>query len=215
MMRTGTFSRCVASVLVLSCCLALVKPQAYGQSVLENRTLRLVATLGQPGVAVYFKAEGGGRRMELALLASGAAQSSSISKAEVVKSGSDRVRPGTAEAKVEDGHEDDQESVLRVSAGTAEADFSLSPSGFVKINPGKDAASVEVRTGARYAVLPDFFANDVVFDPTHLAMPTLTVPAENFLLQFVEGGNTIVMCIWPGQLKQPDRSGRASCRERV
>jgi len=154
---------------------------------LENQTLRLVATLGQPGVAVYFKAEGGGRRTELALLASGAAQSAPIGKVEVVKIG-----------------EDDQESVLRVSAGTAEADFSLSPSGFVKINPGKDAASVEVRTGARYAVLPDVFANDVVFDPIHLAMPTLTVPAENFLLQFVEGGNTIVMCIWPGRLKQPD-----------
>src|SRR5437016_12591892 len=118
MMRTGTFSRCVASVLVLSCCLALVKPQAYGQSVLENRSLRLAATPGQPGVAVYFKAEGGGRRMELALLASGTPQSSSISKAEVVKSGSDRnsphVRPRTSEAKVEGGQEDDQESVLRV-----------------------------------------------------------------------------------------------------
>src|SRR5438105_7222889 len=125
-MRTGTFSRCVASVLALACGLALVKPQAHGQSVLENRSLRLVAIPGQPGVAVYFKAEGGGRRMELALLASGAAQSASISKAEVVKSSSDqnspRVGPGISEAKVEDGQEDDQESVLRVSAGTAEAD---------------------------------------------------------------------------------------------
>ena len=34
-------------------------------------------------------------------------------------------------------------------------------------------------------------------------MPALTVPAENFLLQFIEGGNTIVMCVWPGRLKQP------------
>jgi hypothetical protein len=34
-------------------------------------------------------------------------------------------------------------------------------------------------------------------------MPTLTVPAENFLLQFVEGGDTMVMCIWPGRLKPP------------
>ncbi len=51
--------------------------------------------------------------------------------------------------------------------------------------------------------MPDFFADNVVFDPVHLAMPVLAVPAENFLLQFVEGGNTIVMCIWPGRLKQP------------
>ncbi len=186
------------------CCPALVWAQAQAESVLENKTLRLVATLGQPGVAVYFKSDGGGKRAELALLASGAGQSAPISKAEVVKSASGqkdlRANVGTAAGEAED----DQEKVLRVSAGAAEADFSLGVSGFVRINPGKDAASVEIRTGARYAVLPDFFANDVVFDPVHLAMPMLTVPAENFLLQFLEGGNTIVMCIWPGRLKQTE-----------
>src|SRR6185437_86663 len=38
-------------------------------------------------------------------------------------------------------------------------------------------------------------------------MPALTIPAENFLLQFVEGGNTIVMCAWPGRLKQAHSTG--------
>src|SRR5438477_1169974 len=205
-MRTGTFSRYVAFAWVLFCSLPRVVAQGHSESesVLENRALRLVATPGQPGVMVYFKSERGGKRMEVALLASGAAQSMGISKAEVVKSGSDqndpRVSPGTSEVKLED----DQESILRVRAGTAEADFSLGASGFVKINPGKNAASVEVRADAADAGLPDFFANDVVFDPIHLALPTLTVPAENFLLQLVEGGNTIVMCIWPGRLKQSE-----------
>ena len=163
---------------------APVRAQAQGEATLENKALRMVAKPGQPGVAVYLKSDAFSKRMELALLASGAAQSAPISKAEVVRSESGR-------------------SLLRVSAGTADADFTLGTSGFVKISPGKNASSVEVKTGARYAVLPDFFADDVVFDPVHLAMPALTVPAENFLLQFIEGGNTIVMCIWPGRLKQP------------
>jgi hypothetical protein len=174
------------AVIVLSMlyvCPALARAQAPDEAVLENKALRMVAVPGQPGVAVFLKSDAATRRMELALLAKGAAQSEPISKAEVVKSESGR-------------------SVLHVSAGPAETEFSLGSEGYVKINPGKNAASVEVRTGARYAVLPDFFADDVVFDPVRFAMPSLTVPAENFLLQFLEGGNTIVMCDWPGRLKQ-------------
>ena len=161
-----------------------VRAQAQGEAMLENKTLRMVAQPGLPGVAVFLKSDASAKRMELALLAPGAAQSAPISKAEVVKSESGR-------------------RVLRVSAGSAEADFTLGTSGFVKVSPGRNASSVEVRTGARYAVLPDFFADDVVFDPAHLSMSSLTVPAENFLLHFIESGNTLVMCIWPGRLKQP------------
>ena len=162
---------------------SLTSVWAQGGAELANKTLRMVAQPGQPGVAVYLKSDASAKRMELALLAAGAAKSESISKAEVVKSASGR-------------------SVLHVGAGAAEAEFTLGTSGFVKVTPGKNASSVEVRTGARYAVLPDFFADDVVFDPAHLAMPSLTVPAENFLLHFIEGGNTLVMCIWPGRLKE-------------
>ena len=158
-----------------------VSQDERGASV-ENKALRVVAIPGQAGVAVYRKSGAAGKRMELAVVAVDATRSAPIGKAEVVKLESGR-------------------SVLRVVAGTAEAEFSLGSGGFVKIAPGKNAASVEVRTGARYAVLPDFFADDVVFDPAHLAMHSLSVPAENFLLQFVEGGNTIVMCVWPGRLR--------------
>jgi hypothetical protein len=69
---------------------------------------------------------------------------------------------------------------------------------------------VEVRASARYAALPDFFGDDVVFDPVHLAMSTLSIPAENFLLQFIEGGNAMVMCIWPGRLKHTSAKAAAA-----
>ena len=164
--------------------------QVQGEATLENKALRVVARPGQPGVAVYLKSDAAGKRMELAVLASGATQCAPVSKAEVVKSESGR-------------------SILRVCAGSAEADFTLGTSGFVTVTPGNNASSVEVRTGARYAVLPDFFADDVVFDPVRLAMPALTVPAENFLLHFIEGGDTLVMCIWPGRLKQAEAKDAA------
>jgi hypothetical protein len=175
---------------VLSSCPVLVWAQAQKEATLENKTLRLAALPGQSGVAVYLTSDAASKRMELALLAAGAAKSAPIATAGVVKNSSGQ-------------------SLLRVSAGTAEAEFSLGSAGFVKINPGKNAAIVEVRTGARYTVLPDFFADDVFYDPVHLAMPAITVPAENFLLQFVEGGSTMVMCLWPGRLKQPEAKGVA------
>ena len=186
------------------CCPALAWAQVQAARALENKTLRLVATPGQPGVAVYFKSGEGGRRADLELLAAGASQSAPISTAEVVTSASGQQDPRANAGTTPVEPQEDQDQVLRVRAGAAQADFSLGVSGFVRINPAKDAASLEVKTGARYAVLPDFFANDVVFDPVHLSMPRLTVPAENFLLQFLEGGNTIVMCIWPGRLKQTE-----------
>ena len=167
-----------------------IRAQTQGEAALENKSLRMVAQPGLAGVAVYLKSDAAIKRMELAVLASGATRSAPVSKAEVVKSASGR-------------------SILRVSAGNAEADFTLGTSGFVTVTPVKNASSVEVRTGARYAVLPDFFADDVVFDPVRLAMPALTVPAENFLLHFIEGGDTLVMCIWPGRLKQPEAKDAA------
>jgi hypothetical protein len=191
-MRTGLFMRSVAVVAlgVLSLGPASYTVQAQDEARLENRTLRLVTKPGQPTIAVYSSSEGGGKRMEVALLASGAATTALIDQAEL-------------------GTNNEGEEVLRVTAGAAQAEISLGAGPFLKVTPVKDAAAVVVKTAARYVALPDFFADDVVLDPLHLAMPTLTVPAENFLLQFIEGGNTIVMCIWPGTLKPPAASAAA------
>ena len=159
----------IAPLLV---CGVVASVQAQSEVAIENMGLRLAATPGQSGVAVYAKSGVDGKRLELAVL-----RRARRRRRPFVRSSLRRAIP-TGKA-------------LRVSTGNAEAEFTLGVGGIVTIRPGKNAASVEVRTGARYAILPDFFADDVVFDPVHLAMPTLTVPAENFLLQFLEGGNTM------------------------
>jgi hypothetical protein len=151
---------------------------------LDVRKLRAAAAPGNAAVSIAFKSDGFNKRVELAILATGAAQNSPIEKAELLKT-------------------DDGRKALRISAGGAEADIVVDPNGFIAVTPGKNAASVEVRVNARYVALPDFFADDVVFDPVHIARPTMTVPAESFLMHFVEGGETIVMCVWPGNLDLP------------
>ncbi len=161
-----------------------------GGAALENKALLVVAQPGQAGAVLYFKGSEAVRRAELAIVAAGTAQSTPIAKVEV--------------AKAEAG-----EGVLRVTAGAASAEIVLGAGGvFATVRPGPGAGAVEVRCGARYVVLPDFFADDTVFDPVKFQGEKLNVPAENFLLQMVEGGDAMVMCIWPGSLSLGGAAGK-------
>ncbi len=167
-------------------------PQRQGGELsLENQSLRITATPGQASVGLWTKTAGVARRVEIVLQSHGAAQSEPIGKAQVVE-------------------DETGEKVLRVTAGIAQVEITLGSGPFVKITPVRDAASVEVKAATRYVALPDFFADDVIFDPVKFKTPRLGVPAENFLLQFLEGGDTIVMCIWPGSLKLPARGKAAA-----
>ena len=185
-------------ITMLAFCNALMadqaetQPPAGGGASLENQSLRVTAVPGQPTVVLQVKTAAGiAQRAEIAILAPGAAHSAPLSKAQVVEDQSG-------------------EQVLRVTAGTAQAEMTLGEGLFVKINPGTSAASVEVRADTRYVALPDFFADDVVFDPLKFTAASLSVPAENFLLQFIEGGDSMLMCIWPGNLKLPGHGGAAA-----
>lgn len=101
-----------------------------------------------------------------------------------------------------------------VSGGGVEASFVLEPvARAVQVKPGKGTVSVDVRTKAKFAVLPDFFADDVIYDPVQFTGDRIPVPAENFLLQFPGGGNAIVMCIWPGPGKTAGGVANASTAE--
>ncbi len=95
------------------------------------------------------------------------------------------------------------EAVVRVRAGKAEVDFVIGAGQpFITARPVRDAAYLEIQANARYALLPDFFGYDVVYDPKRFASPALSVPAENFLVSLLEGNQAIVMCVWPGHLSE-------------
>ena len=130
----------------------------------ENRKLVVAARPGETGATVFSEAEGSSVRVSLAL-AEGKIENVTVKKL------------------------DGNEAVLAVSAGAASADIVLGAGKvFVKVLPGQGATSLEVGSDARYAILPDFFADDTVYDARRFEMESLSVPAENFLFQLVEGG---------------------------
>jgi len=68
---------------------------------------------------------------------------------------------------------------------------------FIECKPLQNAARIRIEAATRFAVLPDFFGADMVFDPRAYAQPKLVLPSENFVLNFLAGEKTIVMSVWP------------------
>jgi hypothetical protein len=68
---------------------------------------------------------------------------------------------------------------------------------FVECKPLRNAAQVRVEAATRFAVIPDFFGADMVFDPRAYKPSKLVIPPENFVLGLLEGQRTIVMSVWP------------------
>jgi hypothetical protein len=66
----------------------------------------------------------------------------------------------------------------------------------LEVSPGKGMNEFLIQVDSRYVVVPDFFADDLVFNPESFEGSLIGLPAENFLLHMLEGNNAIVMCVW-------------------
>lgn len=69
--------------------------------------------------------------------------------------------------------------------------------GLLELRAGAIAKQVAVTAPAAWAVVPDFFGDDVVLGPRSTGRPTLGVPAENFFLTLADEGRAMLMCVWP------------------
>jgi len=66
----------------------------------------------------------------------------------------------------------------------------------VEIQPGAGAEKLRVECPGRFAVLPDFFADDIVIDATKIPAAEADIPTENFLLHPSPAGDAIVMSVF-------------------
>jgi hypothetical protein len=83
------------------------------------------------------------------------------------------------------------------TGGSLTLGFELKPGEvFVQTQPRSGAISLRVEAPCRFAVLPDFFADDIVIDAAALPVAEMELPSENFLLHMAGEGDAIVMAIW-------------------
>jgi len=66
---------------------------------------------------------------------------------------------------------------------------------FVKTTATPGVAKLQVHAPCRFAVMPDFFGDDIVVDAAALRVGRAQLPGENFLLHMMHGGQAIVMTV--------------------
>ncbi len=66
----------------------------------------------------------------------------------------------------------------------------------VKTNALASTKKLHIHAPGRFAILPDFFADDIVIDAWDISSDTAELPTENFLMHMTDDGNAIVLTVW-------------------
>ncbi|MBC8872441.1 MAG: hypothetical protein H8E44_23665 [Planctomycetes bacterium] len=66
----------------------------------------------------------------------------------------------------------------------------------VEVSPGAGAGRLRVQCPGRFAVLPDFFADDILIDASRIPGAALHAPSDNFLLHLTGQEDAIAMCVF-------------------
>jgi hypothetical protein len=153
-----------------------------GDAVLSNGKLVLVLRRQGRGAEVYATTlKGAVLRSEL--VAVGAAPSASLTAMKIVENTPTAVTVD-ASFKSETG-----------SALTLEYELRLGQP-FVQTQPRSGVTALRVIAPCRFAVLPDFFADDMVVDANELPVAAAELPSDNFFLHLLGAGEAIVMAVW-------------------
>jgi hypothetical protein len=67
---------------------------------------------------------------------------------------------------------------------------------FVQVIPDESTKAVRVAAPSRFAVMPDFFADDMVVDARLLPTDKAELPSDSFLINLLGDGDAILMSVW-------------------
>ncbi len=169
-----------------------------GDAVIENERIVAAFCSRSGEVAVCSKGDGQSRpRMRLAVLTAAGEQSDSLGPAKIAGRTADDIVI---------------EVDSRAASGkTARVAFRLGRGQvFLEVRPLENAGALRISAATRYAVIPDFFGDDMVFDPTQYPPGKLFIPSENFIVSLLAGGDSLVMSVWPeGEQKVEMEIGQA------
>lgn len=67
---------------------------------------------------------------------------------------------------------------------------------FIGTESRQGVERLRVESPCRFAVLPDFFADDIVIDAEQIPISKAELPSENFIMHMLDGGEAILMGVW-------------------
>lgn len=158
------------------------KHQFKGDAVLANDKLAIVFRQQGRGAEVYaLSARGAVQRVEL--IASGQVPSASFQSIKILEN-----NPGTVSLDATFKSAKGESLVVGYELKLGQV--------FVQTEPRSGATSLRVAAPCRFAVLPDFFADDMVVDAATLSASEAELPGENFLMHMLGEGEAIAMAVW-------------------
>jgi hypothetical protein len=85
---------------------------------------------------------------------------------------------------------------------------------YVRTSASQGIDRLRVEASCRFAVLPDFFADDLVLDARELPNDRVKLPSEHFLLHMIGSGEAMVLVVWTRRDQEVDvtLAGRAQAR---
>ncbi len=155
-----------------------------GDAVLTNGRVLLVFPRRRPAVEVY--SEGAGPpvfRAELQLLSTGGSPAASLEGITVRENTRSAARLEASYRTMEDRP---VTAMFRLKRGGVQ----------LEAEPVAGAEILRVKFYCRFAILPDFFADDILVDPRRVPLRSIELPSEHFLLHLSEEGQVIVMCVY-------------------
>jgi len=158
-----------------------------GDAVAQNERLTAVLCLASPGIAVYSRPRDLPRiqrRMTLVPTDPGGEAAVALGSVQVSENTGDAMTLAVS-ARTEAG----ETMRLAVSLRRGQA--------FIEVKPLENAGGLRIRARARFAVIPDFFGDDVVLDAREFTADRLYVPSENLLVSLLEGGDSMLVTVWP------------------
>lgn len=153
-----------------------------GDVVLLNDRLALVLRRNRAGVEVYARTSSG-FRMHGALAPLGEASANEFKSVRIIENAPSGV---TIEASFDSMNATPLGLLIELLQGQLS----------VKTQASNGTKALSVKAPCEFAVLPDFFADDIVIDPAQVSVDTLETPSENFLLHLLDSGNAVVMNVW-------------------
>ncbi len=155
-----------------------------GDAILTNG--RVLVVLRQRGSAIDLysvEAEAMIPRVPLALLAPGGEPASRLESVSLIENTRSAVR---LEASYRTEKGESLTATFRIKRGDVA----------VEVSPGAGAGRLRVQCPGRFAVLPDFFADDILIDASRIPGAALQAPSDNFLLHLTGQDDAIAMCVF-------------------
>ena len=143
---------------------------------------RLSAVLSRKDASVQLSAPGGARA-RLVFLGSGGEPAASVRSVTVSEGGKGAASLDVVCTSAKGGE-------LAVKLRLKRGDVSL------ECTPGEGAVKLRVECPSRFAVLPDFFADDIVIDAAKIPLAAAEVPGDNFLLHLAGKGDALGFCVF-------------------